>query len=399
MNRKINRLISFLIVLTVILCISCYVFASAQTENPPIKIGVAVSLTGALSRNGMDQKMGYELWQEKINKSGGLLGRKVELVIYDDRSDPMTGARLYEKLITDDKVDLLMGPYGSSVTAAVSTVTEKYKMVLIAPGASSNEIWERGYKYVFQIITPSRYILRSALEIAKVNGYNNIAVANADSAFSGNSAKGTLEIIEELGLNLVTHEEYPLEVKDLSSLILKIKSAEPDVVISISYLPDATLFVRQAKDANLTPKLFQFAGTGPSLPDFCKALGEDANGMVGTSQWEPGVTYSGSQEFVDSFNKKFPEASVSYSTASGYAACEILGIAVEEVQSLDQEDIREAVLALDIVTPFGRFKVDPEGNQIGHATVLVQVQDGERVVVWPEEVAEKEIILPFQGWN
>jgi len=381
------------------LCISCYVFASGQTENPPIKIGAAVSLTGSFSRSGMDQKMGYELWQEKINESGGLLGRKVELVIYDDRSEPMTGARLYEKLITDDKVDLLLGPYGSSVTAAVSTTTEKYKMVLIAPGASSKEIWERGYKYVFQMMTPARYQLRPAIVLAKSYGYNNIALVNADSAFNKDSATGVIASIEELGLNLVIHEEYPLEAKDLSSLVLKVKSAEPDVVVAICYLPDSMLFTRQAKDANLTPKMFQFGAQGPCVPDFIDNLGEDANGLMGISQWQPGVKYTGSQEFIDSFNQKFPEVKVSYSIAAAYSACELLKMAVENAQSFDQEDLREAILALDVVTPFGRFKVDPEGFQIGHDVVLIQIQDGEAFIVWPKEIAEKEVILPFQGWN
>lgn len=371
---------------------------SAETKEP-IVLGAAVSLTGNLARSGLDQKMGYELWVDQTNAQGGLLGRKVELKIYDDRSDPMTGARLYEKLVTSDKVDLLIGPYGSSVTAAVSTAVEKHKMVMIAPGASSKEIWERGYKYVFQMITPARYQLSSSVEIAKAHGYKTFAVINADSAFPRDLAKGALKDIKEAGLTLLLHEEYPEGANDLSSLILKIKAAAPDVLIAGSYLPDGVLLVRQSKEANLAPKMYQFGPVGPSIPDFVKSLGSSANDLLGVSQWEPSVKYPGSPELVAAFKKKFPKESPDYSMAAAYSSCEVMRMAVEKVGSLNQEKIRQAILSMDVMTPFGRFKVGPAGDQVGHKTVLVEILNGQRVVVWPAEAAVQKIVLPFPGWQ
>jgi branched-chain amino acid transport system substrate-binding protein len=398
MKMKSFRIIQLSFFLSMLLFAAICLPSVAAAEKP-IVLGAAVSMTGQFSRNGLDQKMGYELWQEQVNARGGILNRKVEIKIYDDRSDPMTGARLFEKLITQDQVDLLIGPYGSSVTAAVSTAVEKHKMVMIAPGASSKAIWERGYKYVFQMITPARYQLYSALEIAKKKGYTRVALINADSAFPRDLAQGALESIKELGLKLVIHEEYPAKATDLSSLILKVKASTPDVLIAGSYLPDGVLLARQSKAANFVPKMFQYGPVGPSIPDFTKSLAETANMLLGVSQWEPSVKYAGSLEMVAALKKKYPDESPSYSTAAAYSSCEVLKMATEKAGALDQDKIREAILSMDVTTPFGRFKVGPAGDQVGHKTVLVQVQSGDSVVVWPEDAAVAEISLPFPGWK
>jgi len=283
MKGTSNRMSGFMAILFVSLL---FAFSSGSAESAePIILGAAVSLTGNLARSGLDQKLGYDLWKETVNAKGGILGRKVDLRIYDDRSEPMTGSKLYEKLISSDKVDLLVGPYGSGVTAAVSTAVEKHKMVMIAPGASSKEIWERGYKYVFQMITPARYQLTSSVEIAKNSGYKTFVVINADSAFPRDLAKGALEDIKTTGLKLLLHEEYPEKANDLSSLVLKIKAAAPDVLIAGSYLPDSVLFVRQAKAASLTPKMIQFGPVGPSIPDFVKSLVGPTLMITQTDDW------------------------------------------------------------------------------------------------------------------
>ena len=396
--KAATHMIGGLLILWIGMMFTFSSFGSAESAEP-IVLGTAVSLTGNLARSGLDQKLGYELWKDAVNERGGILGRRVDLKIYDDRSEPMTGAKLYEKLITSDKVDLLIGPYGSGVTAAVSTAVEKHKMVMIAPGASSKEIWERGYKYVFQMITPARYQLSSSVEIAKAKGYKTFVVINADSAFPRDLAKGGLEDVKNAGLKLLLHEEYPEKANDLSSLVLKIKAAAPDVLIAGSYLPDSVLLIRQAKAADLVPKMIQFGPVGPSIPDFVKSLGDLANHLLGVSQWEPSVTYPGSPEMVASFKRKFPNESADYSMAAAYSSCEVMRMAVEKVGRVDQEKLRQTILSMDVMTPFGRFKVGPAGDQVGHLTVLVQVLNGERVVVWPAEAAVRKIVLPFPGWK
>ena len=388
----------FMMVLCIVM-ISGFPYIESGWSLESMILGAAVSLTGNFARNGLDEKMGYELWKDQVNAKGGILGRKVEMKLYDDRSEPMTGAKLYERLITSDKVDLLVGPYGSSVTAAVSTVVEKHKMVLIAPGASSKEIWERGYRYVFQMMTPARYQLTSSIEIAKNSGYKTFVVINADSAFPRDLANGALEDIKTAGLKLLLHEEYPEKANDLSSLVLKIKAAAPEVLIAGSYLPDSVLLIRQAKATDLVPKMIQFGPVGPSIPDFVKSLGGLSNHLLGVSQWEPSVKYPGSPEMVAAFKKKFPNESPDYSMAAAYSSCEVMRTAVEKVGGLDQEKLRQTILSMDVMTPFGRFKVGPAGDQVGHLTVLVQILNGERVVVWPAEAAVQKIVLPFPGWK
>jgi branched-chain amino acid transport system substrate-binding protein len=387
-----------LIVAMSILVTACGSSPQSADENKPIVIGASLSLTGNLARNGQDQQRGYEMWRDDVNKRGGILGRQVELKVYDDGSDPQTGVKLYEKLITDDKVDLLIGPYGSSVTMTASTVGEKYKMVMIAPGASSKEIWERGYKYCFQMLSPAREQLRPALQLAKEKGYTKIAIVSADSAFPKDLAHGALIAAEDFGLEVVLQEEYPEKTTDLSALVAKIKKADPDVLIIGSYLPDGIMLVKQMKEANVAPKMIQFGPNGPSLPDFVTSLGADAEYILGVSQWEPNEGFPGAKEFTEAYIAKYNEKPT-YSVAGAYAAGQILEQAIAEVGSLDQEKIREYLATADLTTTFGKFRVDETGAQVGHETMLIQILNGERVVVYPLETAQQEMILPFPGWK
>ncbi|MHB0884519.1 MAG: amino acid ABC transporter substrate-binding protein [Bacillota bacterium] len=397
---KVSRSLRLLsLVLVLALALGTLAGCSGKAARKTILVGASLSLSGNLARNGLDQQRGYELWREAVNAAGGINGKQVELKVYDDSSDPQTAAKLYEKLITDDKVDLLIGPYGSNVTMAASTVAEKYKMAMITPGASSKEIWERGYKYTFQMLTPARYQLHQALQLAKDKGYTTVAIVSADSAFPRDLANGAEQSAKDLGLNLVFKEEYPEKATDLSSLVMKLKRANPDVLIAGSYLPDSVLLTRQMKEAKFAPKMIQFGPNGPALPDFAKSLGNDANNLLGVSQWEPSAAFPGSKEFVKAFTAKYPGEMPSYSVAGAYAAGQLLQMAIEKAGSLKQDQIVQALYAMDVTTIFGRFKVDQTGTQVAHAAVLIQVQNGHKKVVYPADAAETAPVLPFPGWS
>ncbi len=391
------RLLS--LALVVVLSLGTLAGCSGKASRKTILVGASLSLSGNLARNGLDQQRGYELWRDAVNAAGGITGKKVELKVYDDNSDPQTAAKLYEKLITDDKVDLLIGPYGSSVTMAASTVAEKYKMVMVTPGASSKEIWERGYKYTFQMLTPARYQLHQALQLAKEKGYKTVAIVSADSAFPRDLANGAAASAVDLGLQVIFREEYPEKATDLSSLVMKLKKANADVLIAGSYLPDAVLLVRQMKEANYGPKMIQFGPNGPALPDFAKSLGAAAENTLGVSQWEPSATFPGSADFVKAFTAKYPNEMPSYSVAGAYAAGQILQKAIEKAGSLKQDQLLQALYAVDVTTIFGKFKVDQTGAQVAHEAVLIQIQKGAKKVVYPKTVAEADPVLPFPGWS
>jgi branched-chain amino acid transport system substrate-binding protein len=337
------------------------------------------------------------MWIEEVNSRGGLLGRKVKLVHYDDESKPETGARLYEKLITDDKVDLLIGPYSSDVTLAASTVVEKHNFPMVSSGASSAEIWERGYKNTFGLYTLADLYMDQIIELGKSKGLKKIALIYENTAFPRGVALGVKRKAKQLGMQVVFEEEYGKASTDFSSMIIKIKARKADMVIGGSYLPDSTAFMRQAKENRLYAKIFAFA-VGPGLPDFGANLGLDAEGVMGNTQWEPTLKLPGASDFAVKYKAKYGHEP-GYHAGGGYGAGHVLEEAVKKAGSTDRDKVRAALFALDTVNAFGRFKVDATGKQIGKPAYAVQWLGGERHIVLPEEAATAKVAYPFKDWG
>lgn len=386
--------------LRIVLCVAL-VAAPLLTALPAtardILVGASVALTGKYSRTGQEQLDGIKMWVHDVNAHGGLLGRKVKLVYYDDESKPDTGAKLYEKLITDDKVDLLLGPYSSAVTLAASTVAEKHHFPMVSSGASSSKIWSRGYKNVFGLYTLGTTYMNQILQFAKSKGLKRVALIYADTAFPRNVAKGVKITAKRLGMQIVFEEEYGKATTDFAAMIQKMRLERPDVVIGGSYLPDSTAFIRQAKENRLYAKIFAFA-VGPGLPDFGKNLGSDAEGVMGNTQWEPTLKIPGAKRFAEEYARQFGHMP-GYHAAGGYGAGQVLEAAVKRAGSLDHDKIRKALATMDITTIFGRYKVDSKGEQIGKPGYSIQWQNGHRYVVLPRKVAVRPVEYPFKPWD
>jgi branched-chain amino acid transport system substrate-binding protein len=361
-----------------------------------IVVGASVALTGKYARPSQEQLQGFQMWVEEVNSRGGLLGRKVVLKYYDDESKPEAGARLYEKLITDDHVDLLVGPYSSDVTMAASTVAEKHNFPMVSSGALAGEIWERGYRNTFGLYTPAELYMDAVLEFGKIRGLKKVALIYADTAFPRGIASGVRRKANALGLKIVHDEEYSKSSTDFTSTIVKIKAKKPDMVIGGSYPPDSTVFMRQAKEHRLYAKLFAFAA-GPDLPDFGQNLGLDAEGILGNTQWEPTLKLPGAKEFSTKYKAKYGHEP-GYHAAGGYGAGYVLEEAVKKAGSADRDKVREALYALDTVNAFGRFKVDQTGKQIGKPVYTVQWIHGERHIVFPVAAATAKVAYPFKDW-
>src|SRR5881396_2115602 len=169
----------------------------------PIKIGASLSLTGTYAKPGTYQKEGYDVCAEEVNGKGGLLGRKIEFVLYDDQSNPATGVKLYEKLITEDKVDAVMGPYSSPITEAVANISEKYKKVMVSPLAATTSIFKKGRKYIFMVISPAEAYLEGLIDMAAKRGLKTVAILNEDTLFTKASAVGVSEIAKKKGMQVV----------------------------------------------------------------------------------------------------------------------------------------------------------------------------------------------------
>ncbi|MGH2350693.1 MAG: amino acid ABC transporter substrate-binding protein [Chloroflexota bacterium] len=363
-----------------------------------VHIGAAVSATGSSGQTGQYQSEAYKLWEEQVNQRGGLLGRPVKMTILDDASDATTGVKLYEKLITEDKVDLVLGPYASSVTMAASTVTEKHNFPMLAAGASASDIWKRNYKYVFGVYSTAETYFNGVIELAAKQGYKTIAIVNEDTVFPRATATGTAAYARSKGLQLVFREQYPIKVTDLSSMLTKIKGLNPDVLVGGSYQPDSVLITRQAKELDLTPKLLAFS-VGAAMPDFGDALGPDAEYVLGPSMWEPSLKTPGNKEFVETYRKKW-NREPNYHAATGFAGAQILEAALKKANSLDREQLRDTLASLETTTILpGTYKVDKAGMQTGHIPVLIQWQGKDKPIVWPDQFKTADPKLPMPAWK
>jgi len=368
--------------------------AAAQT---PIKSGASMSVTGTYAKPGSYQKEGYDVCIDELNAKGGLLGRKVELVIYDDQSQPATAVKLYEKLITEDKVDAVMGPYSSAVSEAVANVTEKYKKVMVAPLAATTSIFKKGRKYIFMVITPAENYLDGLIDMAAKRGLKTVAIINEDTLFPKASAAGTAEAAKKRGMQVVLQEAYPKGNTDFSALLVKIKAANPDVIAAGTYFDDAVAITRQMKELNVNPKMFGLT-VGGDLPEFYDLLKQNAEYVYGSTQWDETLPYPGQKEFLAAYTKKFKHEP-SYHAAAGYAGCLIYGEAVKRAGTLDADKVREQLLKMEIKTAFGDYKVDADGFQVAHKMVMLQWQDGKRVVVWPDDLAGGKARYPTTEWG
>jgi branched-chain amino acid transport system substrate-binding protein len=368
---------------------------AAQT---PIKIGASMSVTGTYAKPGTYQKQGYDVCIDELNAKGGILGRKVELVIYDDQSTPATAVRLYEKLITEDKVDAVMGPYSSAVSEAVANVTEKYKKVMVAPLAATTSIFKKGRKYIFMVITPAENYLDGLIDMAARRGLKTVAIINEDTLFPKASAAGTAEAAKKRGMQVVLQEAYPKGNTDFSALLVKIKAVNPDVIAAGTYFDDAVAITRQMKELNVNPKMFGLT-VGGDLPEFYDLLKQNADYVYGSTQWDESLPYPGQKEFLAAYKAKFKGQEPSYHTAAGYAGCLIYAEAVKKAGTLDADKVRDQLLKMEIKTAFGDYKIEPDGFQIAHKMVMLQWQDGKRIVVWPDDLSNGKPRYPTPEWS
>jgi branched-chain amino acid transport system substrate-binding protein len=374
-------------------------FAGAEPargqQGKPIIMGASVSLSGSYAASGKYALEGTQLWVDDVNKRGGLLGRPVQLVYYDDKSDPNTGVQLYEKLITSDHADLIVGPYSSAVTSATSTVAEKHKMVMVGSEAADTKIYGRGYKFNFQGQTQAGLYMVGALELAKANGYKTLAMLAEDTAFPKAVSSAVAKVAPHYGLKVVFDETYAKGSSDYSSLLTKVKQLGADVVFFNSYLPDAQGLTRQARELGVDAKIFAVA-VGAAEPQFGN-LGSTADYVFGATQWAATMPWKGNEGFVKRYKEKFGR-DPDYHSASNYATGEVMEAAVKQVGSLDQAKLAAAISKMELDTVYGKFKVDPHGVQIGFKSALLQWQKGKQILVWPPDLAQGKAILPTPPW-
>ncbi len=370
--------------------------SSAQQS---LRIGVSLSITGKqYSVQGGYGREGYLLCQKDVNAQGGVLRRSIEFVIYDDGSDEKTAARNYEKLITEDKVDAVLGPYGSAITEAVADVTEKHRKLMIAPMAATTSIWQKGRRYLIMMLAPVEGLSEGLLDLAARNGLKTVAVIKLDGLVANAAANGAGELARTKGLQLVFSETYPNGTTDFSGILSKVKATKPDVLMAASVrLEDLVAITRQARELDLNVSMLSSVPYG-LLPDYYKQLGKDAEFVYSGSFWETSLPYPGNQEFVTAYEKEFKRPPAVQS-AGAYAACRLLTETAQRIGSLDSDKLREALLPLKTKTVLGDFAVDERGYQTAHKAITIQWQNGQQVVVWPDDVTSGKPRFPSPPWS
>jgi len=370
------------------------VAAPTQAQNT-IRIGIALSETGNLADSAKHYWRGVELWRDQTNAAGGLLSKKVEFVVYDDRSDAATSARLYERLITSDKVDLLVSTIGSAQAATATAVAEKHKRIMINGGGASESIQQRGFKYIFQTAARISAYVDGIEPLMKKYNVKSMAFVSRDYAAARDMEKVVKGQAQRNGVNMVMDEYFPSGNVDFSSQIARARQSKPDLWVSVGYPNEAIEMMRQFRASNYTPKIF--VHNGVAQEDFVKATGKDGEGAIGMSLYEPSLKSSGNAEFVKNFKAKY-NYEPGYYSSFGYNAVYVLGEAVKKAGSTDQEKLRETLTTMKLDTVMGKHEVEPNtGMQIGIRGLLVQVQDGKREIIWPDELKSAEAKVPMPG--
>ena len=368
-------------------------FALSTHALEPIKIGTTQSLTGHYSEQGTEQLRGLQMWAADVNARGALLGRPVEIIYYDDRSRDAGTVEGFNTLLTKDKADLLVGPYSSSLTLKASLVAEAHDTPMVSAAASAEEIWDRGLKNIFGADTPANDYLEG-ISIAADAGAKTVAVVYAETEFGREVAEsmrnGDGDHDSE---RVIFYEGYAPEERDFSALSERIKQANADLILGISYVSDSIALARDLRKAGATPDMLAFT-IGPGLREFGDELGNAAEGIVGVVQWLRSSRQPGAEDFAYRYKQRYGSNPGVYAVI-GYSAGEILEAAVRLAGTTDHDAVREQLRSMYFHALIGSYRVDKTGRQIGRRNLVLQWQDDHRRLIAPESVAEQPLIYPL----
>ncbi len=385
---------------------------SQAADCEDLVLGSAISLTGKYATNGVHAQNGYEFAIKKIDEAGGVqIGDKCynfKVTYYDDESKGDRGATLAERLISQDKVQYMLGPYSSGLTKAIAPVTEKYKIPMVEAEGASRSLFNKGYKYLFAVLSTSEQYLASAITLAAEQAEKEgksaadvkVAVAVENDPFSLDIRAGVLEDAEKLGMQIVIDEKLPRDLSDMSSILTKVKLLKPDVLIVSGHSKGAATAVRQIGEMQISVPMV--AITHCEAADVTGNFGEFANDILCSTQWAETLTYEdelfGSAANYDTeFKAAYPEyadKTVPYQVAQASAAVYVFADAFERAGTLDKEAVRDAIAETELSTFYGDIKFSEFGNNIAKPMVLRQIQDGKYNVVAPSAFASHELNWP-----
>ena len=385
----------------------------AKVEGDKIILGSAISLTGKYATNGVHAQNGYDLAVKKINQAGGVtVGGKsyeLEIVYYDDESTPARGAQLAERLIRQDGVQFMLGPYSSGLTKAIAPVTEKYGIPMIEAEGASRSLFTQGYQYLFAVLSTSEQYLASAIdlaaELAEKSGRKpsdiEIAMAFENDPFSLDVRAGVVDDAAKYDMKIVIDDKLPRDLSDMAATLTKVKALKPDLLIVSGHSKGAATAVRQINEMKVEVPMV--AMTHCEAADVVGKFGAGANDILCSTQWAETLSYEDGMfgtaaEYDALFKSEFPTyKTVPYQSAQATAAVMVWKDALERANSFDIRKVRDAISATDMRTFYGPIKFSEAGNNIAKPMVLRQIQEGTYNVVAPSEWASHPVNFPRQA--
>ena len=386
----------------------------------PIKIGLGMALTGGLSANGKPALMAIQIWKDDVNKKGGLLGRPVEVIAYDDQTNAATVPGIYTKLLEVDKVDFVVSGYGTNLIAPLMPIAIERKLTIMGIlGLANNEKYK--YSNYFQIQPagpdPEANWATGFFELAAKQNPKpqTIALVGADAEYPRHAVAGARELVKKFGFKTVYDKSYPPSTVDYTPIARAIKAVNPDVVFVASYPPDSVGMVRAAAEIGLQPKIFGGGMVGLQYTSVMTSLGPMLNGIVNYDFWAPEQTmmFPGIKEFFAEYQKRAKEAGVDplgyYLPPYAYAAIQILGQAIEATKSLDQQKVADHIRANEFSTIVGKVRFGANGEWAKSRVLQVQYQGikgtdleqfrgpGRKIVLYPEEFKSGNLIYPYSA--
>jgi branched-chain amino acid transport system substrate-binding protein len=373
-------------------------------------VGVPLAATGPQATEGTLTRQGYDLWADWANRDGGILIQGVKhpirLVYEDDASRPDLSAQAAEKLITTEKAAFLLGPYGTTNTAAVAAVADRHHVPIMAANGAAHQLYTQGWRYLFGVIASADQYPEAVIHMALglTPRPATLAILTADDASSLAITKGAIDYATSQGQQIVYFKQYKSGTTNLYDLVQQAKEKNPDIFVNSGHLLEAIAAHKAAKDLRLDAKMFAYA-IGPAQPEFVQSLGSSADFVVTASPWTPQAHYKASYylsgpQYVAAYRKKYStQLEPTYLSAAATASGVVLQLAMEKAQSMDPEKVRSALSSVDTNTFFGRIKFDA-GGQNSYKNVLVeQIQSGQIQTVYPPEVAATTPQYPTPTWT
>ncbi|HKA63481.1 MAG TPA: amino acid ABC transporter substrate-binding protein [Methylomirabilota bacterium] len=387
----------------------------------PIKIGFGMALTGGLSANGKPALLALQIWKDDVNKKGGLLGRQVELVFYDDQTNPATVPGIYSKLLDVDKVDLITSGYGTNLIAPLLPIAMERKLLVMGIfGLANNEKYK--YPNYFQISPngpePETSTALGFFELAARQNPKpqTVAIVGADAEYPQNALVGARELIKKFGFKTVYDKTYPPSTTDYTPIVRAIKATNPDIVFVASYPPDSVGMLRAAHEVGLQPKIMGGGMVGLMFTTIMTSMGPLLNGIVNYDFWAPEppfLSMPGIKEFLKEYQARAEKAGVDplgyYLPPYSYATGQVLAQAIEATKGLDQQKLADYIRNTEFTTIVGKIKFGKNGEWAKGRTLMVQYQKiqgtsveqfrgpGKKVVLYPDEFKSGNIIYPYSA--